>query len=393
MLSQVDQLYYDNPSFTVAGFMAHYLAEISKSDTIELRAGFPLNACKPLREFGSLEDLLDALRAEHKPEYRYRGQTNRYSAVTEGRVEKLARQCPQANPFRINYEALVASALRPVFKNCPVQPAAWARWNAPRLFDQIAPAVRAVCNCDYEPIKHFFLEVLWDIRVTGAVRAVQQQIPFRFRAGGNVAAPDTEIPFQLLRFISLSQHYEYGSVMIDFSADPSVAGWFASHRWDGALAKGDGYGVIYRFELDKLNEVLNRTILGATNTGAQISNLGPMGAADIALLDPSLGARPHAQVGGGLFGAEHSIFAQILCTSGDLTTFVYPKSSLVGNETPHTKDSLCPPNDPLLKVFTDQFKSADQPISNAELDSLVRAVNGDDQMVIALTDLRNLGVI
>jgi hypothetical protein len=393
MLSHVDQLYYDNPSFTLAGFMAHHLLRVSKNDTIELRAGFPLNACKPLKEFSSLQELLGSLRAEHRSAYRYRGQTNRYSAVTEGRVAQLVEQCPRANPLRINYEALVASALRPVFRSCPAQPAAWAKWTSPRLFDQIAPAVRAVCNSDYEPIKEFFLDVLWDIRLVGTARAVQHELPVRLRAGGKIAAPGTEIPFRLLQFISLSQHYEYGSVMIDFSGEPNVAAWFASHNWDGSLANGTGFGVIYRFDLESLNEVLNRTILGATATGAQIANLGPMGAADISLLDPSLGARPHAQVGGGLFGAEHSVFAQILCTSGDLTTFVYPKNSLVGNETPYTKDTICPPNDPLLTVFTDQFKNANQQIPDAELAALIKSVNGDAEMVDVLINLRSIGEI
>jgi len=46
---------------------------------------------------------------------------------------------------------------------------------------------------------------------------------------------------------SIGQHYGLGSGYFDATADPSVAAWFATHRWDGSHA-GDGESVIYRFD-------------------------------------------------------------------------------------------------------------------------------------------------
>ena len=64
-------------------------------------------------------------------------------------------------------------------------------------------------------------------------------------------------PNTLLRLISVAQHYELGSVMVDITNEVDVAVWFATHRFaNGDIARGDHdeRGVIYRFDKEVIEK-------------------------------------------------------------------------------------------------------------------------------------------
>jgi hypothetical protein len=377
----------------LGSWIGYCLTNIERSNTLELRAGFPSGNAPAERRCPSLSELLQELEKEHQSTHRYRGQTRRRLVCAEGRDNYLRRYVPHSDRLRIEFESLVPSFLRAVFRRCPEYPADWDVWAPVPILDQIAPAVRAVCHGSHEPARAFFRDVLHDLHLVALRRAVQDQ--WRLHLPETAIAPGTELPIRLLQFISLAQHYEYDSVMTDFTDSPAIAGWFASHHWGGALASGTGneFGVIYRFDMAALNERLKSHVLTSSKSGAAISGTGLLGAADIGSIGFELGARPQAQRGGGLFGTEHALSALILSTGGGLTAFTFPRSSLTGSETPYSKADLCPPDDPLLAVFTPEGKKCNEAISTEELKTLLASVGADPLIVEMIPRCRSQGLI
>jgi len=183
--------------------------------------------------------------------------------------------------------------------------------------------------------------------------------------------------------------------MIDVTRDVEVAGWFASHHWNGELASRDpaGWGVIYRFDAEEINKCLSKELDKELNKGAFLILTGLLGFADISSLGEEFGKRPKAQRGGSLLGFENSVVYLLLDCYGALEIFTFPHSSLSGRETKIQRSDLCPSDDPILQVFKPQFLSDTTPISDNELQGFLASEGFAEKDISILIRARGLRLL
>jgi hypothetical protein len=187
----------------------------------------------------------------------------------------------------------------------------------------------------------------------------------------SLLVPGTTIPARQLDFISLAQHYEYNSVMVDVTKSLDAALWFATRNWEtGEIDRPSDCdsGVIYRFDQERINSAIN---LRLTGSGAIVppivQTMGIFGFADISSKFDNIAARPRAQEGGSLLGLENFLTMYLL---REVTTiFHFKHASVSGPETSYTREQIRPSNDPALRVFQPNGKLVSrEPITVEELD-------------------------
>jgi hypothetical protein len=311
----------------------------------------------PLRVFDSLRELRAHLRQEHRPNYWYRGQNTQHVAVYEGRVGALETFDPDAlerNPMlmytdrnwiallilrkaildsnpgafanltdglvaldppgevRLAFDSLISSFFRSAAITIPAQWTQSPNHDLPPL-DYVSGAARAIMGAPRgHPIRKLVLKFLEDVWRPAMLAAVR-------RAGGlhvrdpkaeARALPYTNVQQSELDLISLAQHYEYGSVMVDISRSIDVALWFAAFRWkdDTLIGKSsDDFGVIYRFDAEAIQQTIRTNFEHREENRSLVPHLGLFGMADISAMDAKIAMRPRAQQGGSLLGFENSV--------------------------------------------------------------------------------------
>jgi hypothetical protein len=364
----VDKLYYESPSLRIAGFIASVLEKAGSNKFNVVPGKSTLCRISP-KHFDSLRELAQYLRGNHQESMYYRGQTKRYETTYNGRIDTLAQAFPKLVSLEVTFESMIPSLFRPLTKYHNPD---WDSYTYPKLLDQIAPAVRAVFNCSYDPIRGLLSKYFKELVNEPAflTRALLARLGFaKVPLPATLTAPMTNISKTLLQLISISQHYEYGSTMVDITQNVDVAVWLASHHWSGDKvgSEAEGVGAIYRFNSANINACLTKELENETRASLAISASGLLGVADISDLDKEFGLRPKAQSGGSILGMENSIVYMLLDVYEAMEVFTFPWSSVTGAETPIDKADLCPSGDPLTNVFSPRYMDSKEPISNEEL--------------------------
>lgn len=370
----IDQLYYENPSLRLGGWIAFVLKRLGRGqatlDIVPGRTGYTRIRC---HHFPSLSELSQFLRQDHNSTYYYRGQTSRYAVTYRGTIARLAEAFPDLSPLGITFESLLPSLFR---QELTADDPDWGTYVYPTPLDTIPSAVRAIAHTDYEPLRVLLSDFLLELRLL-AVNNLLIRLGADPRGGLPDRAPLTNVCQKLGQIISLAQHYEFTSSMIDITKDPDAAVWFASHTWSGHTLKLDNTdGVIYRFrnDNDEINLALNKELMAETPAQLAIFSAGLLGLTDISTLSDDFGLRPSRQSGGSLMGLENSIVFQTLDVYDAYEVFTFPLESVSGTETDLSKADLCPENDPVTTIFTRGYADKRHPLTPEELSSLARAV-------------------
>ncbi len=364
----VDKLYYESPSIRIGGFVA-YVLKLSNSNRLNILPGRSKFCTIPFKHFESLQELANYLKQEHRVSVYYRGQTRRYQATYQGHIKALAEAFPELTPLEITFENMVPSLFRPIL--IPEYPD-WDNFLYPRTLDSIAPAVRAIIKCKYEPVRNllkaYFQELIGNPEFL--IRPLCAHLGAIVPLPSELTAPMTNISKTLLQLISISQHYEYGSIMTDITSNVDVAAWFASHEWSSgerAVGRVEDSGVIYRFNAGNINRHMNKELENETPAAPAISASGLLGIADISNLGDEFGLRPKRQYGGSILGTENSIVNFLFDVCEGLEVFTFPLNSTTGKETQKNKVELCPSQDPLVNVFDPMNMHLKEPIKEQEL--------------------------
>jgi len=397
----VDAAYYENPSALIAGGMAIAIDQFDgikvwrPSHRLPLHPDYNHLSRIHVHKFPSLDAALQQLRREHTGRFWYRGQTGRHNAVYQGRIARLSEAFSNIEQVEILFESLVPSLYRSLAASVHAD---WASYRFPTKVDQISPTIRAIAKSSHEPLRRL---------LAGYFRELVEHPEFLAReifARSNVArvplppeccATGTNVSLKLFQLISISQHYEYPSSMIDATRDVDVAGWFASHRWNGELAAGDNsaWGVIYRFDCEKIDKCLKKELDTELNKNAGLILTGLLGFADISSLGEEFGNRPKAQRGGSILGFENSVVYLLLDAYSAMEIFTFPRGSLNGRETPIQRSDLCPSDDPVLDVFKPEFASNTTPLTDDELETFLTSEEFTPNDIGIVRRARSLGFL
>jgi hypothetical protein len=366
----LDRIYYNNPSVRVGGWIAFWL-ELLKSNRLNLVPGKSDISTVHVQHFPLLRDLASSLRQQHHDKCYYRGQTGRYETCYRGSIPKLTEVIRWAQEIEIAFESIIPSLFRPLKTNSS-DPPDWDSYTYPSLLNQIAPAIRAIMRSRHEAIRNLLAEFIRQELTLLGFRDLAIRHGWDLRLPPEVYVPMTNVPKRLLQIISLSQHYEYQSVMVDLTGSIDVAVWFASHSWSGQVidSVSDRMGVIYRFDQRVVNAMLEKELQSQGTAAHAIRRAGLFGLIDISEMKSEFGLRPQRQSGASLLGLENSILFALLDVyeaEGAIDVFTFPLSSVDGTETSLTKADLCPSGDPVLTVFDETGKHLDQPIQDEEL--------------------------
>jgi hypothetical protein len=267
-------------------------------------------------------------------------------------------------------------------------------------------ALRGIIHSDHPPLRSLVRDYFRDVveypeifakyAFTGRVNLILPEATLaRFASG-------TMTPNSLLRLISVAQHYELGSVMVDMTSEVDVAVWFATHRFasgEVARADHDGRGVIYRFDA----EVIKQFIPPAVNIGAQTRGAFPFGSlaapagligmTDIADLDNAYGKRPRAQAGGSILGLENSMVYLQKDPRGALEVFTFPLATVTGRETLLDKETLCPLDDPSAKILDPAFANEAKALCDDDIRTFLAAERFSQDEIERILTLRKDGAI
>lgn len=396
----------------------------------------------PLRVFNSLRNLRAHLYDTHQPNFWYRGQNTQHVAVYEGRVDALATfdpDAPNRNPMllytdrnwvalvilrrlisksnpgafagltdglvaldppgevRLAFDSLIPSFYRSTATTIPAHWTGSPTHDLPPL-DYVSRAARAIMGAPRgHPIRQLLLKFLEDVWRPAMLAAVRREGGFHVRdpKAEARALPYTNVQQSELDLISLAQHYEYGSVMVDITQSIDVALWFAAFRWkDDSLigSSSDDFGVVYRFDAEAIKPIIMTNFRHSEDNRSLVPHLGLFGMADISAMDPQIAMRPRAQHGGSLLGFENSVLHLLLAGGRHVQAFAFPHRSADGSETPFRKPYLCPADDPALAVFRTN-ETNEEPITPDELDRFLQESCVDDSLRNQIVHQRTLKAI
>lgn len=373
----VDQLYYEHPSLRLGGFLAYALEHYESGlPQFNLIPGESRYAQVRHQRFASLTELSGFLRASHQDRHYYRGQTTRRRVTYSGRVEKLVEAFPALDPLSITFESLVPTLFR---SQIAAGTGHWERYRYPTPLDTLTAAVRAIARSDHEEMRNLLAEFLMELRFV-AVGNLLVQMGFDPRGGRPQRVPLSNLGTTFAKLVSLSQHYEFASCMIDITSNPDVAVWFATHSWSGEPVVGDREAVVYRFDADAVNAALQKELLAETPAQLAIYSTGFIGLVDIGHLSPAFGLRPQRQFGGSILGLENSSALYVMDVHCAIEVFTFPVASGPRTQVFQSKEELAPTGDPLLKVFDPAFRDNTVSLTAIELASIAREIglSGED---------------
>jgi hypothetical protein len=291
----VDAVYWDWPSAMIGGY---FLLQLQKAR--ESTGASRLDLRTPARGVRPLDAVIAELEREHRPGFWYRGQRMRRDCVYRGHIPRMENTAPGINPIELTLEAIVPSAYRPYTSP---RPATWSQFRLAPPLDYFAGPARAIFASQDKELGECLVSAL-DFMLIDAMR-VSQAGEVRFGYAEHLLAPGSTVTPELFDLISIAQHYEYGSIMVDVSTSIDASAWFATRDWESGEvtgSRGGEPGVIYRIDALAVARALRNYISGPGATPPPaMEALGVFGLADIGerfgFLD-----RPHAQQGGSLLG-------------------------------------------------------------------------------------------
>ena len=357
----IDSLYWERPSPKMGGWFVRQLKPLdapAKGSAIDLRY--------PTRERAPLAQVVERLKAEHHARYWYRGQRMRRHCTYRGTVPAIDRFRRGLTPIQATLEALSPSAFRHITDR---HPALWDQFVLLPPSEYLAGPMRAIMESDEKQLHDLLLQCLDYMVFEGARLAMSDRV--RLGYDDPLIAGGTTIARDLLNLISIAQHYEYGSVMIDVSKDIDIAIWFATRDWNtGALAGSrDGSpGAIYRFDADRISAMMDHSISGPGATPpVMVQIMGIFGLADISGMFPFL-QRPRLQQGGSLLGMENIVTHLLLQMHEAAEVFPFDHDSVRGDEIGLSAEDIRPSQDKGCDIFRPDQKFSSVPITPEELD-------------------------
>jgi hypothetical protein len=383
----IDNLYWDRPSPMVGGWLIINLERLdppARGSRIDLRF--------PTRRSTTLAQVIATLKAEHRPGFCYRGQRKRRSCFYKGLVPAIERHERELTPMEVTLDALVPSAFRHLTH---VNPAAWKNFKLLPPTERLAGPLRAIMASSHTGLHDRVIEALEymafdSIRLLMIDRAV-------LTYDLSLLAHGTTVAQHMLDLISVAQHYEYGSIMVDTTRDIDTAAWFATHNWStGELAKSiDGSsGVIYRFDGQNFSTMMENHLTGAGATPPpSVQTLGVFGLADLSDTFDFL-ARPRAQHGGSLLGLENVVTHFMMSKMHSVAeAFPFDHSTVTGKEISLTRDDICPRDDEGVRIFCPDNKFPSHPITPVELEAFLVRIGVEESRRGRLVEWRRTSVI
>lgn len=382
----VDSLYLDKPSPMVAG----YLAWLAEQGTKPPSGGARLDLRVKVKPIRSLRDVLSQLNVEHRPRYWYRGQRKRYECLYRGEIPRLREFRPSFLPLEVILDAVIPSIHRAFVSK---QPANWQAYELLPPLDYLAGPARAVILSDHVELRKLLIAVIDEALIFAISLGLVDRAKLTF--GDHLRATGTTVPHATMDFISIAQHYEYGSAMIDVTRSTDVAAWFASRDWmTGQIASaGDGTpGVIYRFDAERISAILDAHLDGPGATPPpELAPVAIFGLADISTCFPDL-KRAAAQAGGGILGMENFVMHLMMDMKGGVEAFPFRHETVRGDETSLTRHDICPPDDPGISIFRPEERVSSEPLTEAEIMTFYSAM-GDEKRGVHICRMRSSGVL
>lgn len=382
----VDGVYWNEPSLMIGGLLLIQLQQA------KARAGTAsIDLRPPARPVRPLSAVVAELSSEHRAGFWYRGQRTRRECVYEGRVPRMEGAAPGINPIRVTLDALIPSAYRAYTHS---KPADWQKFRLAPPLDNFSGPARAILASQNRELGELLLGAI-ELMLYDAIR-IGQAHSARFGFAANLLAPGSTAAQPMLDLISIAQHYDYGSIMVDVSTSVGAAVWFATRDWtSGEIAgsSGGSPGVIYRFDATKIADILRRHVDGpGAMPPSAMQALGVFGLADIATRFSFLD-RPRAQHGGSLLGMENVVTHFLMHINDAVEAFPFDHTSVTGRETSFEQADICPPNDRGVEIFRPHDKYSTEPLSNAELSTLLSWMEMKPDRVTHLVEMRDAGVL
>lgn len=351
----VDNLYWDNPSPMIGSWFMMQL--MMNQGDINIR---------PERvSTKSLAEVVDQLKAEDQSHYWYRGQASAYEVIYRGKVPRMLSCAPMLDPFKVTLESIMPTGFRPY---CKTSPADWQSYVITPPIDAIAGPVRAVINAAHEELDRILDQAI-DHFLFDAFRISQASNAYMV-LGEGVRAAGTTLGQPVLDLISLAQHYEYESIMIDVTKDIDMATWFATTDWETGKRKSAGGGrpgVIYRFDAAKFDKLIDMRITGnEANAPPEMMPFGAFGISDISQRFSFL-ERPRKQSGGSLLGMENMLIHLLMNSYGAIDVFPFDHSTVTDASIGAGLDDVRPDSDEGLEMFRPHDRYSGDPILREEL--------------------------
>jgi hypothetical protein len=378
--SQFDHYYYAHPSVKMGGWIAFVLMKTNQH-TLNLEPGAEgFFSGAPLIRHESLEDLRDSLLKQHGEDIYYRGQSRRYSCVSRQRVPSLSAAVPHIRDLSIRHESIFPSQYRSVIKNGECD---WESFKNPPLMQQLKHVIRAISSSKNDALRSLLKVVMCNEMPLIAMKIAMADGDSANLSLKHIDERGTNVPENLLKLISIAQHYEFPTVMVDLSSSLDVASWFATHSWGDGKPFEKGEGVIYRFNkraiMNMVRMELDKSFLGNAH---KMEACASYGIADINNMDSSYGLRPKVQHGASIFGLENTFLYLLMHYSRihtvkergqsameeyGFTAHAFPIEKESLKKVTLSKAELTPSVDPVLQVFTAEHLHDDKELNKEEV--------------------------
>lgn len=398
--SQFDTYYYNHPSPRIGGMIAFTLAK-TKSDTLNLEAGAGgwFNETALVRH-ESLKDLQDYLLKSHSDDIYYRGQSKRHSCVCREKLPGLQEVLPHVKELTIKHDSLFPSQFRSIIKSGHCD---WRSFSKRSILQQLRHAFRAIALSKNEALRNLLAAVLSEELPFIAVKIALAEKGLAHLVLENINFEHSNIPRNLLKLVSIAQHYELPTTMVDITSSLDVASWFATHSWTDGCPYAEGEGVIYRFDKNLIRRIIQKELHESfVPKIAQMEACALYGISDIRDMDIAYGARPKAQHGGSIFGLENSLLYLTMnianfktqYNSGDaFSAHVFPIRKDAATSLGLSKNDLAPPGDSVQQVFSRPAFGYEGDLTVTEIQTFLREETADGPSVDRLVHMMSMKLL
>lgn len=379
-----DNLFWSDPGPKLGGLLAFRLMNSQPSSdgvySIDLRP--------EVRAFKRLSDLNTALRREHSQKYWYRGQRRRYEARYQGMIPRLQENFQQIKSVEFVLDSIMPSKYRSITIK---QPAVWASAPPPgQPLDDFAAPLRAILSSNRSELKTLFLTAIEAMAMDSIRLSMTEQVELTW--GGRLVAPGTNTSKALATLISVAQHYEYGSVMVDVTRSIDVALSFATHDWVSGARETvyDSEGIVYRFDQEALDRAVQNLLKGGLRS-YWFRSLAILGMTDIHDVGFDL-ERPFLQEGGSIFGFETAAAHFVMQAFQAMVAFTFEEDDLDAQAVRNLA-TLRPERDPGLEIFNSESRAKTHPFDHDELEAAMRAFGIDTFDIQRIIGWRKSGLV